>query len=113
MLNAESSAASPSNNLSTYWTPSLIDEGSDGLGGDWNYVTPIDSSIAYYSVLRPNEPNQLINMPTGLKMIAGAAKPSQRQSRAQIFWNYIGESQSYDHIPLGDEWRDLPPCKPS
>ena len=108
MLRAQSSAAVPSNNLSTYWAPSLIDEGRDGLGGEWSYVTPIDSSIAYYSVLRPNEPNQMINMPTGLKMIAGSAKPKERQSRAQIFWNYIGESASYDHIPLGDEWRDLP-----
>ncbi|MCH9761065.1 MAG: DUF1996 domain-containing protein, partial [Actinomycetia bacterium] len=46
--------------------------------------------------------------PTGLKMIAGSAMPMERQSRAQVFWNYIGESASYDHIPLGDEWRDLP-----
>ena len=108
LLAAGSTAAQPTNNLSTYWTPSLINEGTDGLGGEWNYVTPEASSIAYYSVLQPNDPNLLVNMPTGLKMITGSAKPDQRQSRAQVFWNYIGESASYDHIPLGDEWRDLP-----
>ena len=108
LLGAGSTAAQPTNNFSTYWTPSLINEGSDGLGGDWSYVTPKASSIAYYSVLQPNDPNLLVNMPTGLKMITGSAKPDQRQSRAEVFWNYIGESASYDHIPLGDEWRDLP-----
>ncbi len=108
LLAAGSTAAQPTNNLSTYWTPSLINEGTDGLGGEWSYVTPEASSIAYYSVLQPNDPNLLVNMPTGLKMITGSAKPDQRQSRAQVFWNYIGESASYDHIPLGDEWRDLP-----
>jgi len=105
LLAAGTSAAQPTNNLSTYWAPSLIDEGSDGLGGEWSYITPLASSIAYYSVLQPND---LVNMPVGLKMIAGSAMPEERQSRAQVFWNYIGESVSYDHIPLGDEWRDLP-----
>ncbi|WP_114993745.1 DUF1996 domain-containing protein [Synechococcus sp. UW179A] len=108
LLRAGSTAAQPTNNFSTYWTPSLVNEGTDGLGGDWSYVTPKASSIAYYSVLQPNDPNLLVNMPTGLKMITGSAKPNQRQSRAEVFWNYIGESSSYDHIPLGDEWRDLP-----
>jgi hypothetical protein len=108
LLAAGTSAAQPTNNLSTYWAPSLIDEGSDGLGGKWSYITPLASSIAYYSVLQPNDPNDLVNMPVGLKMIAGSAVPEERQSRAQVFWNYIGESVSYDHIPLGDEWRDLP-----
>ncbi|KZR91534.1 Serralysin A precursor [Synechococcus sp. MIT S9509] len=108
LLTAGSVAAQPTNNFSTYWTPSLINEGTDGLGGDWSYVTPKASSIAYYSVLKPNDPNLLVNMPTGLKMITGSAKPDQRQSRGEMFWNYIGESASYDHIPLGDEWRDLP-----
>ncbi|QNI54246.1 hypothetical protein SynBIOSE41_01734 [Synechococcus sp. BIOS-E4-1] len=108
LLTAGSVAAQPTNNFSTYWTPSLINEGTDGLGGDWSYVTPKASSIAYYSVLKPNDPNLLVNMPTGLKMITGSAKPDQRQSRGEVFWNYIGESASYDHIPLGDEWRDLP-----
>ncbi len=108
LLAAGTSAAQPTNNLSTYWAPSLIDEGSDGLGGKWSYITPLDSSIAYYSVLQPNDPNDLVNMPVGLKMIAGSAMPQERQSKAQVFWNYIGESVSYDHIPLGDEWRDLP-----
>ena len=108
LMEATGTAAIPANNISTYWAPSLIDEGSDGLGGDWRYVDPLPTSIAYYSVLRPNEPNDLVNMPTGLKMIAGSAMPMERQSRAQVFWNYIGESASYDHIPLGDEWRDLP-----
>ncbi len=108
LLAAGSTAAQPSNNLSTYWAPSLIDEGADGLGGEWSYITPKATSIAYYSVLSPNDPNQLVNMPTGLKMITGSARPMERQSRAQVFWNYIGESASYDHIPLGDEWRDLP-----
>ena len=108
LLTAGSTAAQPTNNFSTYWTPSLINEGTDGLGGEWSYVTPEASSIAYYSVLQPNDPNLLVNMPTGLKMITGSARPDQRQSRAEVFWNYIGESASYDHIPLGDEWRDLP-----
>ena len=108
LLAAGTSAAQPTNNLSTYWAPSLIDEGIDGLGGEWSYITPLASSIAYYSVLQPNDPNDLVNMPVGLKMIAGSAMPEERQSRAQVFWNYIGESVSYDHIPLGDEWRDLP-----
>ena len=108
LLAASSTAAQPTNNFSTYWAPSLIDEGVDGLGGEWSYVTPKATSIAYYSVLPPNDPNQLVNMPTGLKMITGSARPTERQSRAQVFWNYIGESASYDHIPLGDEWRDLP-----
>ena len=108
LLAASSTAAQPTNNVSTYWAPSLIDEGVDGLGGEWSYVTPKATSIAYYSVLQPNDPNQLVNMPTGLKMITGSARPTERQSRAQVFWNYIGESASYDHIPLGDEWRDLP-----
>ena len=108
LLAAGTSAARPTNNLSTYWAPSLIDEGIDGLGGEWSYITPLASSIAYYSVLQPNDPNDLVNMPVGLKMIAGSAMPEERQSRAQVFWNYIGESVSYDHIPLGDEWRDLP-----
>ena len=108
LLAAGTSAAQPTNNLSTYWAPSLINEGSDGLGGEWSYITPLSSSIAYYSVLQPDDPNDLINMPVGLKMIAGSAMPQERQSRAEVFWNYIGESVSYDHIPLGDEWRDLP-----
>jgi len=108
LMEATNSAAIPANNISTYWAPSLIDEGNDGLGGDRRYIDPLPTSIAYYSVLRPNEPNQLVNMPTGLKMITGSAMPMERQSRAQVFWNYIGESASYDHIPLGDEWRDLP-----
>ena len=86
----------------------MIDEGDDGLGGEWSYVTPRSSSIAYYSVISPDEPSDLINMPTGLKMIAGSAMPTERQSMAKVFWNYIGESEAYDHIPLGDEWRDLP-----
>ena len=108
LLAAGSTAAQPTNNLSTYWSPSLIDEGGDGLGGDWTYVTPKATSIAYYSVLQPNDPSQLVSMPTGLKMITGSARPEERQSRARVFWNYIGESAAYDHIPLGDEWRDLP-----
>ena len=108
LLEATQGAAIPLNNISAYWAPSLIDEGSDGLGGERRFVDPLPTSIAYYSVLSPNEPNQLVNMPTGIKMIAGSAMPKERQSRAQVFWNYIGESVSYDHIPLGDEWRDLP-----
>jgi len=108
LMDASDTAAIPINNISTYWTPSLIDEGSDGVGGEQTYVTPKATSIAYYSVLKPNEPSELVNMPIGLKMIAGSARPQNRQSRAQVFWNYIGESASYDHIPLGDEWRDLP-----
>ena len=108
LLAAGTSAAQPTNNLSTYWAPSLINEGRDGLGGEWSYVTPLSTSIAYYSVVQPNDPNRLVNMPVGMKMIAGSARPSERQSRAQVFWNYIGESASYDHIPLGDQWRDLP-----
>ena len=108
LMDASDTAAIPINNISTYWTPSLIDEGSDGVGGEQTYVTPKATSIAYYSVLKPNEPSELVNMPIGLKMIAGSARPQNRQSRAQVFWNYIGELASYDHIPLGDEWRDLP-----
>jgi len=41
-------------------------------------------------------------------MIAGSAMPTERQPTAVVFWNYIGTSTQYDHIPQGDEWRDLP-----
>ncbi len=108
LLQTDESAANPSNNLSAYWTPSLVDEGNDGIGGDFEYVTPLDSSIAYYSILKPYDPAQLEATPTGLQIIVGEGMPDQRQSPEKLFWNYIGESTTYDHIPLGDEWRDLP-----
>ncbi|MDB4664571.1 glycosyl hydrolase, partial [bacterium] len=108
LLQADESAAIPSNNLSVYWTPSFIDEGVDGLGGDFEYVTPLESSIAYYSILKPYDPAQLEATPTGLQIIVGEGMPDKRQSPEKVFWNYIGESTTYDHIPLGDEWRDLP-----
>jgi len=47
-------------------------------------------------------------MPAGLSIIAGSAMPSERQPTAVMFWNYIGTSTQYDHIPQGDEWQDLP-----
>ena len=108
LLQADESVASPVNNLSVYWTPSVIDEGADGIGGDFQYVTPLDSSIAYYSILKPYDPGQLEPTPTGLQIIVGEGMPDKRQSPEKVFWNYIGESKTYDHIPLGDEWRDLP-----
>jgi endoglucanase Acf2/endonuclease/exonuclease/phosphatase family metal-dependent hydrolase len=108
LLKADESAANPSNNLSVYWTPSFIDEGADGLGGDFEYITPLESSIAYYSILNPYDPAQLEATPTGLQIIVGEGMPDKRQSPEKVFWNYIGESKTYDHIPLGDEWRDLP-----
>ena len=53
-------------------------------------------------------PGKLEAMPTGLSVIAGAAMPSTRQSIGIVAWNYIGSSERYDHLPIGDEWQDLP-----
>lgn len=102
LMAAGESAAAPSSNLSVYWVPSLFNETSG------TYVTPRDSSIAYYSVQRPLEPSKIEAMPAGLSIIAGNAMPSERQSTGVVFWNYIGTSTQYDHIPQGDEWQDLP-----
>ena len=102
MQAGESAAAAPTNNLSVYWVPSLLNTTT----GD--FVTPLDSSIAYYAVQKPLEPSKIVNMPAGLSIIAGAAMPSERQPTAVMFWNYIGTSTQYDHIPQGDEWQDLP-----
>ena len=57
----------------------------------------------------PFDPGKLEAMPTGLSVIAGAAMPTVRGSRSAIVaWNYIGASERYDHLPIGDEWQDLP-----
>ena len=82
---------SAANEQLTYW-PCLINEGSDGLGGEWSYhsIVQLDCLLR---VLQPNDPNDLINMPVA-QMIAGSAMPQERQSRAEVFWNYIGESVS-------------------
>lgn len=102
LMAAGETAAAPASNLSVYWVPSLFNETSG------TYVTPRDSSIAYYSVQRPLEPSKIEAMPAGLSIIAGNAMPSERQSTGVVFWNYIGTSTQYDHIPQGDEWQDLP-----
>ena len=102
LMQAGESAAAPTNNLSVYWVPSLMNTTT----GD--FVTPLDSSIAYYAVQKPLEPSKIVDMPAGLSIIAGSAMPSERQSTAVMFWNYIGTSTQYDHIPQGDEWQDLP-----
>ena len=102
LMQAGESAAAPTNNLSVYWVPSLLNQTT----GD--FVTPLDSSIAYYAVQKPLEPSKIVDMPAGLSIIAGSAMPSERQPTAVMFWNYIGTSTQYDHIPQGDEWQDLP-----
>ena len=102
LMQAGESAAAPTNNLSVYWVPSLMNTTT----GD--FVTPLDSSIAYYAVQKPLEPSKIVDMPAGLSIIAGSAVPSERQPTAVMFWNYIGTSTQYDHIPQGDEWQDLP-----
>ena len=102
LMAAGESAAAPANNLSVYWVPSLFNEASG------EYVDPLDSSIAYYSVQKPLEPSKIVAMPAGLSIIAGNAMPTARQPTAVVFWNYIGTSTQYDHIPQGDEWQDLP-----
>ena len=102
LMQAGESAAAPTNNLSVYWVPSLMNTTT----GD--FVTPLDSSIAYYAVQKPLEPSKIVDMPAGLSIIAGSAMPRERQPTAVMFWNYIGTSTQYDHIPQGDEWQDLP-----
>ena len=102
LMQAGESGAAPTNNLSVYWVPSLMNTTT----GD--FVTPLDSSIAYYAVQKPLEPSKIVDMPAGLSIIAGSAMPSERQPTAVMFWNYIGTSTQYDHIPQGDEWQDLP-----
>lgn len=102
LLAAGETAAAPTNNLSTYWVPSLFNEATG------QYVDPLDSSIAYYSVQKPLEPSKIEAMPAGLSIIAGSAMPTERQSTAVVFWNYIGTPTQYDHIPQGELWQDLP-----
>lgn len=102
LMKAGPSAAAPASNRSAYWVPSLYDETTG------RYLTPQNDSIAYYSVQRPLEPSKIVAMPAGLSVIAGSAMPSARQSTMVTFWNYIGTSEQYDHIPQGAEWRDLP-----
>jgi len=102
LMQAGESTAAPTNNLSVYWVPSLMNTTT----GD--FVTPLDSSIAYYAVQKPLEPSKIVDMPAGLSIIAGSAMPSERQPTAVMFWNYIGTTTQYDHIPQGDEWQDLP-----
>jgi len=102
LMEAGASDAAPASNLSVYWVPSLFNETTG------SYVDPLDSSIAYYSVQKPLEPSKIEAMPAGLSIIAGNAMPSERQSTGVVFWNYIGTSTQYDHIPQGDEWQDLP-----
>ena len=102
LMQAGASAAAPANNLSVYWVPSLLNTTSN------EFVTPRDSSIAYYAVQKPLEPSKIVDMPAGLSIIAGSALPTERQSTAVMFWNYIGTSTQFDHIPQGEEWQDLP-----
>ena len=102
LMDAGVSEATPANNLSVYWVPSLFNETTG------TYVDPLGSSIGYYSVQKPLEPSKIEAMPAGLSIIAGNAMPTERQSTAVVFWNYIGTSTQYDHIPQGDEWQDLP-----
>jgi endoglucanase Acf2/endonuclease/exonuclease/phosphatase family metal-dependent hydrolase len=102
LMAVDGSSAQPTNNESVYWVPSLINETSG------EYVTPLDSSIAYYRIARPYDPDKLEAMPTGLSVIAGSAMPTERQSIGIVAWNYIGSSERYDHLPIGDEWQDLP-----
>ena len=102
LMTAGESAAAPANNLSVYWVPSLVNETTG------EFVDPLDSSIAYYSVQKPLEPSKIVAMPAGLSIIAGSAMPTERQPTAVVFWNYIGTTTQYDHIPQGDEWQDLP-----
>ncbi|MEO1993863.1 MAG: DUF1996 domain-containing protein, partial [Planctomycetaceae bacterium] len=102
LMAVDGSSALPANNESVYWVPSMINETTG------QYVTPLDSSIAYYRITRPFDPGKLEAMPTGLSVIAGAAMPTERQSVGIVAWNYIGTSERYDHLPIGDEWQDLP-----
>ena len=102
LMQVGESAAAPANNLSVYWVPSLMNATSN------EFVTPLDSSIAYYAVQKPLEPSKIVDMPAGLSIIAGSAMPTERQPTAVMFWNYIGTSTQYDHIPQGEEWQDLP-----
>ena len=102
LMEVDGSSAQPANNESVYWVPSMINE----TNGE--YVTPLDSSIAYYRITKPFDPDKLEAMPTGLSIIAGAAMPRARQSIGLVAWNYIGTSERYDHLPIGDEWQDLP-----
>ena len=102
LMAAGDSAAAPASNRSVYWVPSLFDQTTG------RYVDPLDSSIAYYSVQKPLEPSKIVAMPPGLSIIAGNAMPSARQPTEYVFWNYIGTTTQYDHIPQGDEWQDLP-----
>ncbi len=102
LMAVEGSDAAPTSNESVYWVPSMINE----TNGE--YVTPLDSSIAYYSIRKPFDPNKLEVMPTGLSVIAGSAMPNERQSLGIVAWNYIGTTERYDHLPIGDEWQDLP-----
>ena len=102
LMMAKDSDATPTSNLSAYWTPSLFNQTSG------EYVTPLETSIAYYQVQKPLEPSKIRTMPAGLSMIAGNAMPTERQSAAVVFWNYIGTLTQYDHIPQGDEWQDRP-----
>ena len=102
LMAVDGSSALPANNESVYWAPSMINQTTG------EYVTPLDSSIAYYRIARPFDPAKLEAMPTGLSVIAGAAMPSARQSIGIVAWNYIGSSERYDHLPIGDEWQDLP-----
>ena len=102
LMAVDGSNAAPTSNESVYWIPSMINETTG------EYVTPLDSSIAYYSIRKPFDPNKLEVMPTGLSVIAGSAMPSERQSLGIVAWNYIGTTERYDHLPIGDEWQDLP-----
>lgn len=56
LMQAGESAAAPTNNLSGYWVPSLMNTTT----GD--FVTPLDSSIAYYAVQKPLEPSKIVDM---------------------------------------------------
>jgi hypothetical protein len=102
LMAAGESAAAPSSNVSAYWVPSLFNETTGA------FVTPLDTSVAYYSVQKPLEPSTIVAMPAGLSIIAGNAMPTERQPTAVVFWNYIGTPTQYDHIPQGDQWQDLP-----
>ncbi len=102
LMAVDGSSAQPANNESVYWAPSLVNETTG------EYVAPLDSSIAYYRIRKPFDPARLEITPTGLSVIAGSAMPNGRQSIGIVAWNYIGSSERYEHLPIGDEWQDLP-----
>jgi hypothetical protein len=84
-----SSCSGGAANLTSYWMPTLLDDGKP--------VVPSAIRVYYKSGYRGVSPQSVVDLPAGLKMVAGKASALTRQSQEIVAWGCV-ESGNYDEI---------------